>query len=135
MNHNEILKLRAERIKAFRAASGGGTSGVVPAGMAGFLLAVSRSRIKALITNGRLETMAQGGQRWILFASICKYADENQSLGEMSRPVVSKMDMSKTAMAAPVVAKRKSVQVRDAQGGCAKVRAHSNRARPRWGTI
>lgn len=31
MNHNDILKNRAERMKAFQAAAGGGKSGVVPA--------------------------------------------------------------------------------------------------------
>jgi hypothetical protein len=99
MNHTEVLKIRAERIKAFREASGGGKSGVVPAGMAGFLLVVSRSRIKTLVASGRLETIAQGGQRWILFSSICKYAQDGQA-------AVSKSGMSKAAMTRPVMSRK-----------------------------
>jgi uncharacterized low-complexity protein len=90
MNHDEILKVRAERIKSFRAASGGGTSGVVPVGMAAFLLAISRSRTKTLLASGRLETIAQGGQRWVLLASVCSFAEESL------RAAVSKSDTSKS---------------------------------------
>jgi hypothetical protein len=90
MNHDEVLRVRAERIKSFRAACGGGKSGVVPLGMAAYLLAVSVSRIKALVMNGRLETIAQGGQRWLLVSSICKYAQTGQRRQQgMSRLVVS----------------------------------------------
>jgi hypothetical protein len=110
MNHDEILKVRAERIKTFRQATGGGTSGVVPAGMASFLLAVSPSRIKALVMSGRFGTISQAGQRWILFASVCKYAEENSSQSKVSSSVVSTSDMSKpgvtkTKMSTPAVSK------------------------------
>jgi len=106
MNHNDILKNRAERMKAFQAAAGGGKSGVVPAGMAAFLLAVSASRIKALVMSGRLETIAQGGQRWILFSSLCKYAEAGeQHQGDVSNLVMSKPVMSKPVMPKPVVPK------------------------------
>lgn len=80
-------------MKAFREASGGGKSGVVPAGMAAFLLAVSRSRIKALVLSGRLGTIAQGGQRWILFSSLCKYAQDAQA--NSARPGMAKAAMSR----------------------------------------
>lgn len=106
MNHNDILKNRAERMKAFQAAAGGGKSGVVPAGMAAFLLAVSASRIKALVMSGRLETIAQGGQRWILFSSLCKYAEAGeQHQGDVSNLVMSKPVMSKPVVPKPVVPK------------------------------
>jgi len=95
MNLDEVLKLRAARIHSFLKASGGGKSGVVPSGMAGFLLAVSASRIKALVAAGRLETIAQGGQRWILFLSVWEYAEA----GEGQKPAVSKPDMTKLGMA------------------------------------
>jgi hypothetical protein len=105
MNHDEILKLRAERIKSFRAASGGGTSGVVPAGMAGFLLAVSPSRIKTLVAGGRLETIAQGGQRWILFSSLCQYAQDGERHRRPSKSVASKLSVSKSATSELVTSK------------------------------
>jgi hypothetical protein len=78
MKPDDILRVRAERIKSFRVAAGGAKSGVVPAGMAAFLLAVSPSRVKTLVTTGRLETISQGGQRWILFSSLCKYAQAGE---------------------------------------------------------
>ena len=78
MKPDDILRVRAERIKSFRVAAGGAKSGVVPADMAAFLLAVSPSRVKTLVTTGRLETISQGGQRWILFSSLCKYAQAGE---------------------------------------------------------
>jgi len=74
--------------------------------MAAFLLAVSASRIKALVMSGRLETIAQGGQRWILFSSLCKYAEAGeQHQGDVSNLVMSKPVMSKPVMPKPVVPK------------------------------
>jgi hypothetical protein len=108
MDHDEILRVRAERIKAFQGAAGGGTAGVVPPGMAAFLLAVSASRIRALLLNGRLETIAQGGQRWILFDSICKYAEAGDEHKPTARVISNPMATKSPKSVAPKSAMSKS---------------------------
>jgi len=84
--------------------------------MAAFLLAVSPSRIKTLVANGRLATIAQAGQRWILFSSVRKYAEAGERLkvvtskpdaskADMAKPGASKLYVSKPVVSKPVVSK------------------------------
>ena len=71
--------VREYRFKQYREISCSGAMGLVSFGLSMWLLDVSRSRIKALIYAGRLETERVAGQRLITFASLLRYSGVQKS--------------------------------------------------------
>ena len=53
-----------------------GSRGLVSVGRVVWLLGVSRSRVKTLVQDGRLQTVPLGGERMILFFSVLQYSKE-----------------------------------------------------------
>lgn len=67
------LTNRVERIRLFRLVVSDSPFGLVPVGLAAWLLDVSSSRVRFLISSGRLETKTLAGQRFVVFRSLEDY--------------------------------------------------------------
>lgn len=69
----DISRARSERLRSYAQASGSLETGFVSAGLAEWLLDVSDTRVKKMISVGLLDTVRLAGQRWVSIASIVRY--------------------------------------------------------------
>ena len=74
--NQDVLKTRSERLALWVAA--GGSGGLVSVGNASWLLVVSSSRVKHLVSSRRLTFDSPAGQRMIHFSSVLRYAKEGE---------------------------------------------------------
>ncbi len=71
--NQDVLKNRCERFELWRQASGSLNSGLVSPGLAAWLLDISDTRVRFLVSVGRIESRVIAGARLLKLSSVYGY--------------------------------------------------------------